>query len=259
MLRGIDFNLDHNNPTLTLLAGKNCKYYGNVLISGLNDSNCAYFCYFENEYPKGLSEENDSYKYIMFNVNIPPDARVYLQNGIVRSDKVVLSDQRDLWVEDNYDVILSGAMGNILDRIPPEHITQEFCYRVAEERKAPLKSIPTYFRSYLICQHMVEFSGSNIKDVPTDFIDLLADIAIDQDIRHLRDIPEKCISYSLCKRAVKKNFYAMAYLPKRFKCDKTLRDIVRNTKVDVEVGGPHEHAQKIRKDNYDWIINVCMQ
>lgn len=169
----------------------------------------------------------------MRDVEIPNNARVYIEHNKVKADKLVLKGRNAIW--SNYEAckIIVQAKGTALRQVDPSIITTELC-ALAINLGGRLEDVPVSLRSADMCLLAVGKNGYNLQYVPDDMKTIeICLAAVKSSGDNLQYVPKNIMTDDMCLTAVKKSGHNLEYVPNDMKTPEMCITAVRNS-YDLE-------------------------
>lgn len=229
-LSGLEFKRTYSNTNFYKLTNRIENHHEFQFHDGLNIDT--------NEFkPSGscskgglyFVEENKVYKWIYYDicigsmhyirkVEIPDDARVYIENDKFKADKFILGLRNPI----SKDIYTEAALYkfNILNNIPQSMKDKDLCMKSVKKHGFSLRDVPNYLIDKEMCMEAVKTHGASLKYVPLNLIDReICMEAIDCYASSLEFVPDSFKDVEMCMRAFKnKNggYHAISFIPYNF-------------------------------------------
>lgn len=226
---GSEFNKIYAGSTFVKLTNSVEKHFNFQYNDGLNidtiEFNPSHVCSAGGLYFMDINDAHTwleyqgigSMKYIR-KVLVPDDARVYIEYGKFKADKIIL-EKREIIYKDIYMKAIKRC-GFDMAYVPIEMIDKEMCLAAAaccsRNTKFKLTNVPSTIIDKELCLMATQINIFNfgLNDVPKSLIDRdICMAAVRYDGRHLRDVPLNIIDKEICLEAIKENSYAIVNVP----------------------------------------------
>jgi hypothetical protein len=130
-------------------------------------------------------------------IEIPNDARVYIEDNKYKADKIILNEK--ITIEEFYENYVNN---------------KEICMKAVKKYGYALKYVPENLKDYDICLKAVKEDGLALKYVPKNIINKeICLAAVKNNGLALDYVPKNIINKEICLEAVKKNGEALKYVP----------------------------------------------
>jgi hypothetical protein len=176
-LSGEDFNEFYKEP-LVKLTNRKCIQKGYHFVYGLNED-FNKFCAMPNtagglhfttkeNVGKWLLCDDTMHMYYIWNVEIPSDARVYIEKDKFKADKIILKRKIAIFESDDYMLFLSkNGLG--LKLLPNSLITKEICDICVNQNGLALQYVPNEFKTYDLCHMALKNNSFALRYIPKEY------------------------------------------------------------------------------------------
>lgn len=223
-ISGTEFNKLFNAVKFIKLTNANEIHHNFQFNDGLNIDVCD-FC------PQGVclaggiyfTEEKEAHNWIFYHpligpmkymrkIEIPNDARIYIEHYAFKANKVILGERQEIHNEMYLKAIKTSD--SIFANLTDDMKSKEVCMEYVRHSYPSLCYIPPNILDKEICMESVKSYGKSLKHVPTDMVDkFMCEIAIKNDCYALKYVSPEIKNKELCMIAVKVDFYTLKYIP----------------------------------------------
>ena len=199
-----------------------------------------------------FADEENVYKFLEFGPNIrkvtiPDDARVYIEDGKYKADRVILSPKISGTELEKFYLMIVKQDGYSLKYVPEEMKTEEMCLEAVKQDGYMIQFVPEEMITDDLCLIAVKQYGYMIQFVPEEMkTEDLCLIAAKRNGHALKYIPDKMKTYELCLIAVKQDGYTLEFIPDKIKTEEMCLIAVKQNGYALEYV-PEEIKEKIEE------------
>lgn len=153
---------------------------------------------------------NGVMKYIR-KINIPDDARVYVETDKFKTNKIILSPREKI----NREIYIAAVNHyHDLTYIPYDMRNKELCLDILRQIPSEFGKVPLELRDNEMCIDVVKRYNHALFHIPDELMNVqLCIIAVTHFPYALSCVPNKLMSKEICIEAIKSNYEALQYVP----------------------------------------------